>query len=348
MKILRIPVTMNDLHYAQFANAVARLIPRLQGQTVAVLGHIRPDGDCIGSQVALCRLLRSQGVDAVAVNQHAVPANLQTFVADTPFLGADDTQDLRESFRIAVDCSAHNRIGPAFMDRFPTVDFCVDHHVSNTGFATENCIDPHASATAEILTGIALDLQLPMDAITAQALYVGIATDTGQFRYAGTTERVFRFAAALVKAGANANAAAHELYEREREGRLRLLQHFLQTLQSHEDGRLMFGKISQSMFAQTGTHREDTEGFIDYARNIDSVKIAALLEEQKDGSVKGSLRSKSAAYKVDQLAARLNGGGHACAAGFHMPDAFDTFDNTFVQVVKEHLASLDLSEAPDA
>lgn len=331
---------MNDPFFPEFSDRVARLIPRILGETVAVIGHIRPDGDCIGSQVALCRLLRSLGVNAIALNQHSIPVNLQAFVGDTTFLAGDPAPPIEATFRITVDCSAHNRIGDVFMARFPAIDFGIDHHISNKGFARENCIDPQAAATAELLAGIALDLELPIDPVTAQALYVGIATDTGQFRYAATTERIFRLAASLIEAGADANAAAHELYERESEGRLRLLQHFLATLQTHEDGQLMFGKISQAMFAQTGTHREETEGFIDYARSIDTVKIAALLEEQADGSVKGSLRSKSPHYQVDQLAARFNGGGHACAAGFHAPQAFDTFDASFVEAVKDHLASL--------
>ena len=331
---------MNESYFPEFSDAFARLITQLKGKKVAVIGHIRPDGDCIGSQVALCRILRSQGIEATALNQHPIPTNLREFVKDTAFIS--DTFEPQGDFdyRISVDCSAPNRMGKKFMERFPLIDFCIDHHISNSGFASVNCIDANAAATAEIITGIALDNQLPIDPISAQALYVGIATDTGQFRYAATTARVFNLAAKLIKAGANAHAAAHELYERESEGRIRLLQHFLNTLESHHEGQLMFGKITQSMFKETGTHREVTEGFIDYARNIDSVHIAAVLEEQVDGSVKGSLRSKFPSYKVDELAGKFNGGGHACAAGFHMDVPFNDFPKTFVQVVKNHLESL--------
>jgi len=330
---------MSERYFPQFTNELNSVIPTLRGKKVAVIGHIRPDGDCIGSQVALCRLLRSHEIDAFCLNQHAIPFNLTPFVGDTPFIADSQNPPIDFDYRIAVDCSATNRMGSVFSQLFQPIDFCIDHHISNKGFASINCIDAHAAATAEIIAGVALDLQLTIDPVTAQALYVGIATDTGQFRYAATTERTFELTAHLVRAGANPHAAAHELYERESEGRIHLLQKFLQTLETHLDGQLVFGKITQSMLQETGTRREETEGFIDYARNIDSVKIAALLEQQKDGTVKGSLRSKFPEYQVDQLAAKFNGGGHACAAGFHMDMPFEAFPSVFVETVKSHLGN---------
>ena len=331
---------MSERYFPEFSDALARVLPELKGKKVAVIGHIRPDGDCIGSQVAFTRILKAHGIQAIALNQHAIPFNLREFIGDTPFLSDTSTPPSDFDYCVSVDCSATNRMGSAIMERFPKIDFCIDHHISNNGFAAVNCIDAHAAATAEIIAGMAMDCQLPIDPVSAQALFVGIATDTGQFRYAATSERVFELTAALLRLGADAHAAAHELYERESEGRIHLLQRFLETLESHMDGQLVFGKITQSMLAETGTRREETEGFIDYARNIDSVKIAALLEEQKDGTVKGSLRSKFSKYQVDQLAARFNGGGHACAAGFHMTEPFITFPATFISAVQQHLTTI--------
>lgn len=331
---------MNDGFFPTFSKEFARLLPSLANKRVAVIGHIRPDGDCIGSQIALCRILRSAKVEAIAYNHHSIPFNLKTFLGDTPFEEAQAKPPSDFDRIITVDCSATNRMGEHYQSHFKPIHLCIDHHISNSGFAEYNWIDSDAAATAEIIAGIAYDCKIEIDSVTAQALYVGMATDTGQFRYAATTTRVFKLAAWLLEKGADAHAAAHELYERESSGRVNLLQCFLKTLESHLDDQLVFGKITQAMFTDTHTIREETEGFIDYARNIDTVKIAALLEQQPDGTVKGSLRSKFPKYQVDKLAAKFNGGGHACAAGFHMSIPFEDFPDTFVKAVKEHLNQL--------
>jgi bifunctional oligoribonuclease and PAP phosphatase NrnA len=332
--------TMNDLFFPIFSEAFSQLLPSLVNKRVTVIGHIRPDGDCVGSQIALCRILRAAKIDAVAYNAHPIPLNLKTFVGDTAFMEAAENFSEDINYHLAVDCSAVNRVGTQLQASLKKIHLCIDHHVSNPGFAEQNWIDANASATAEIIAGIAFDNKMTIDPVTAQALYVGIATDTGQFRYAATSERVFRLCALLLAHGADPHAAAHELYERESEGRVKLLQRFLETMESHLDGQLVFGKITQPMLTDTGTKREEAEGFIDYARNIDTVRIAAVLEEQTDGSVKVSLRSKFPEFQVDQLAARFNGGGHACAAGFHMNVPFSSFPEIFLKEVDEHLNQL--------
>ena len=328
-------------YFPEFSKELSKLLPQLLNKKVGIIGHIRPDGDCIGSQIALCRMMRDKKIDAVALNQHPIPVNLRPFLADTPFVSDTHEPSTEFDYLITLDCSGMDRMGMTFKQTFAKIDLCIDHHISNKGFATINCIDAHASATAEILTGMAIDCGLTIDPVTAQALYIGIATDTGQFRYASTSERVFDLTSQLIRLGADAHAAAHELYERESEGRIHLLKLFLNTLEFHHEGKIAFGKVTQDMFATTGTHREVTEGFIDYARNIDTVDIAALLEEQKDGSVKGSLRSKFPKFKVDELAGQFNGGGHACAAGFHMDVPFSTFPEIFVEAANRHLNKID-------
>jgi phosphoesterase RecJ-like protein len=287
----------------------------MRGKRVAVLGHIRPDGDCIGSQVALTRILLQLGVKAVSCHADVIPSQLQGFVADTPLTGPDlDWESVDEV--VVADCSSAERCGDLLVSHASKAAWCLDHHRSNAGFARHNWIEPDAAATAEMIAGLAFDQGWPIDAVTAQALYVGIATDTGQFRYEGTTSRVFAICARLVEAGAKVKDASHALYEQESEGRLRLLKAFLDTLTVSLDGQLAMGCITQSMLRQCNCTRSDTEGFVDYLRSIAGVRIAALLEEQPDGGSKGSLRSKWAKERVDLVAAYFGGGGHACAAGF--------------------------------
>jgi phosphoesterase RecJ-like protein len=191
---------------------------------------------------------------------------------------------------------------------------CFDHHLSNPLFATHNFVDSASAATCEILAGIFLDAGLPVDATTAQALYVGLATDTGQFRFHSTTRRAFVLAAELVARGASPAAASAELYEQETAGKLQLLQRFLASFRLECGGRVCIGVLPAGSYESTGTQPEDIEGMVDYARGIEGVDIGVLIEE-RDGGIKASLRAKNPAMRVDRVAAQFNGGGHACAAG---------------------------------
>jgi phosphoesterase RecJ-like protein len=310
--------------YPQFKDGFARLFAACAGLRIVVIGHARPDGDCIGSQVALCRLLRARGVDAVCCNPDPVPRRIAFVVADTPFVTLEAAlAESREA--IFVDCADRKRASAPFADAFPAPLGNIDHHLSNPGYARINLVDTASAAGAEIIAGLAQDAGLAFDSVTAMALYVGISTDTGQFRFAATTERTFRLAAALVAAGAEPARAGFELYEQETFGKLQLLQRFLASLETCADGRVCIGLLPEGIYAETGTNTEDAEGLVDHARSIAGVEIGALIEV-RDGAIKGSLRAKDASFRVDQVAALFHGGGHACAAGLNVKDeSLDTF-----------------------
>lgn len=310
-----------------------------RGKKAAILGHRRPDGDCIGSQVGLCRILQGQGVEAVCVNEDFVPRRLQFMVGDTPFVRADDFNPSGH-MAVTVDCGDPERIGKRLLALFPDIVINIDHHISNTNYATHNLIESDSAATAEILAGIALDNGWKIDATTAQALYVGIATDTGQFRFPSTTRRVFSISGRLLDRGADPSAASHELYERESMGKMQLLQKFLASLKIECQGRVCIGFLSIPFFHATGTTNEDTEGLVDYARSIDGVDIAGVLEEQSDG-IKGSLRCKDTRYRVDQVASKFDGGGHACAAGFNTNLSFEEFYPSLLKAIEQQIAQID-------
>jgi phosphoesterase RecJ-like protein len=317
-----------------------QLLDALRGRPVAVLGHMRPDGDCIGSQVALTRVLRALGLDAVAVNQDPVPRLLAEFVGDTPWQRSANYAPAPGAAAVCVDCADLTRIGPRLRELFAKPFMAVDHHVSNLGFAENNFVLSETSATAEVLAGFFFDTSLPIDAVTAQALYLGIATDTGQFRFPSTSPQVFRICSQLITCGADPGAASHLLYERESLGKTRLLQAFLHSLRPEFNGRVCIGTLRESDFTTTGASREDTEGLVDYARAIEGVEVGALLEE-RNGAVKGSLRAKDPRLALHKLAQRFGGGGHACAAGFNVNEPLAQFSPTFLAVLGEHLASVD-------
>ena len=332
------------MYYPELSAEFAVLLKGLAGRKVAVIGHARPDGDCIGSQIAMARVLTASGLDVICVNADPVPRRLQFLVGGMRFFRTDEVLTSgEERAAILVDCADCARPGERLKAHYPAPVAVIDHHLSNTGFATFNLIDRGSAATCEILTGIFLDLGLAIDASSAQALFAGILTDTGQFRFSATSRRCFTLAGELVDRGAKPAEAGYELYERESPAKLRLLQYFLASLKLECGGRACIGTLPAGIFESTGATGEDTEGLVDYARCIDGVEIGALVELRADGSVKTSLRAKEPALRVDQLAARFGGGGHACAAGLNLKTGTENFYARLVAGMAERLAVADAS-----
>ena len=326
-------------YYPQFAAAFATLVRELKGKRVVVIGHQRPDGDCIGSQVALCRVLRNEGVDAIGMNPDKVPRRIKFLIGDTPFFQRDE---LKPDGRLALftDCADHGRAGDKVRELYPEPFGCFDHHLSNHGFARYNFVDTASAATAEVLTGLFLDANMPVDRTTAQALYTGIMTDTGQFRFASTSVRVFALAAELVGRGAEPALAGQELYERESFGKLKLLQSYINSLKLECGGRACIGVLRNGIFEEIGASVEDTEGLVDYARSIEGVEIGVLIEE-RPGVIKASLRAKHSGLRMDTLAAQFNGGGHAMAAGLNCQATLSEFYPKLIAALNQRLAEAD-------
>ena len=315
------------------------LVESLHGKKVAVLGHVRPDGDCIGSQVALCRVLISLGIESVCVNNDEVPATLKFLVANTPFLRGADF-DFSGWDVVSVDCADGKRTGSNVAPRMPKPLGNIDHHISNTLYGETNLIEGSSSATGEILAGYFLDCGYEIDTDTANALYVGIATDTGQFRFSSTTRHTFDLAGVLIEKGVDLNLVNLELYERESFNRLELLQKFLASLSLHFDGRVCLGLLEDGVYEEVGAKIEDSEGLVDYARSIDGVDIGVLVEE-RSGKIKGSLRAKEQKYRVDEVAKQFNGGGHAAAAGLNYESSMEDFVPQLLKAIEIQMAKVD-------
>jgi len=331
------------MFYPELSAELRDILAQLAGKKVAVLGHMRPDGDCVGSQVGICRILREHDIEAVCVNADPVPRRLEFLLGDTPFFQAKDF-DGSGYIAVTVDCADHGRTGERLRQIFPEVLANIDHHISNTRYGRYNLIESDSAATAEILAGVFHDNHWPIDATTAQALYVGIATDTGQFRFPSTTKKAFVLGGMLLSHGADPAVASHELYERESMGKMQLLQKFLASLRMECDGRVCMGFLTRKDFEETGTNSEDTEGLVDYARSIDGVDVAGVLEE-RDDAVKGSLRCKDTSYRVDRVASRFNGGGHSCAAGFNTNQSVGDLYPKLMQELRDHLQKIDSARA---
>lgn len=328
--------------YPVLSEQFAKIPGALKGRKVAVIGHARPDGDCIGSQVALARVLQALGIDVICVNPDPVPRRLQFLVNGVNFLRTDDVLPTSAQYTaFFVDCADNKRGGDRLMAAFPQPIAMVDHHLSNAGFADYNLLDTASAATCEILAGMFLDNSLAIDAQTAQALFTGIVTDTGQFRFQSTSRRCFLLAAELLALGAQPSEAGYHLYERETPGKLMLLQRYLASFKFECGGRLCIGILPDGIFDETGSTAEDTEGLVDYARSMDGVDVGVLIEERADGTVKASLRAKEAAYRMDLIAGQFNGGGHACAAGLNLKKDTADFYPRLVAAITRQLALVD-------
>lgn len=337
-------MSLSARHYPEHSPLLARLIDALAGQSVAVIGHARPDGDCIGAQVALYRILVACGLDVICVNADPVPRRLKFLTEGIQFHRVDDLPaGAGQRAAVFVDCADHARPGERLKALFPQPVGAIDHHLSNCGYATHNLVESSSAATCEMLAGMFLDLGLAIDAPTAQALFTGVMTDTGQFRFASASARCFRLAGELVARGAQPAEAGFQLYERESEAKLRLLQEFLASLRLECAGRVAIGTLGADVFTRTGASQEDTEGLVDYARAIDGVDIGALIQLNADGSAKASLRARNATFRVDQVAALFNGGGHACAAGLTVKTGAAGFYARLLAALTQRLAQM---EAP--
>ena len=324
--------------YPQHAEEFSAILDDLKGKKVAVISHLRPDGDCIGAQVAFCRLLHHLGIEAVAINPDPVPRILEVFLGGTPILLPDQFTDT-DCVAVFIDCAEAVRAGRLLLERFPKVFINIDHHISNDNYGEHNFVHTESSATSEILAGLLLDNDMPLDSVMAQALYIGIATDTGQFRFPSTTKQVFEIVRRLVEHGADPAKAAIELYERTSIAKLDLLRHFLASLKLECGGRVCIGLLPRGIYEKTGASNEDSEGLVDYARAIEGVEIGILLEE-RDGAVKGSFRAKDAVHRVDLLARQFNGGGHACASGFNLTEPIDTFYPRLINSLDNHFKTI--------
>ena len=295
----------------QFINAHQRFL---------VTTHEHPDGDAVGAQVGLALFLEELGKGVLTVNQDPVP-RIYRFLDPEGRIRAyqlerDDADVAACDAAIVVDVGSLERVGRVgqAVERLAKPLACIDHHVTNDGFADVDVVVPGASSSSSLV----LDLMRAMDRTpsprAAEALYVGLATDTGWFRFANATPEAFRDAADLVAAGASPPRVYELVYENLSWPRTRLLARALATLQSEADGRIAYVVVTRAMFEETGASDEEVEGFADKLRELGGVEIIAVLRETPQGGTKVSLRAKHDA-DVASLAARFGGGGHRRAAG---------------------------------
>jgi phosphoesterase RecJ-like protein len=289
-----------------------------EAKRICVVGHIRPDGDCLGSQISLSLALRDAGKQVTTWNQDAVPEKLRFLdperIVETPKRGQ------KFDLVIATDCASFERLGKTgecVADRKLLIN--IDHHASNTRYGDINWVSPREPATGELIYRLLKWGRFPMTQVIADNLFAAISTDTGSFQYATTRPSTMRVAADLVQRGANLGKICHEIYQSFPLPRVKLVKHVYNRFRLTAKDRVAYFWIKQADFTRTGASPEDAEGLIDHIRAIEPVTIAVLFEEITPELTRISLRSKDASVDVNAIAKQFGGGGHSAAAGARIP-----------------------------
>ncbi|MDP1848322.1 MAG: bifunctional oligoribonuclease/PAP phosphatase NrnA [Solirubrobacteraceae bacterium] len=289
-----------------------------RGERFVLVTHENPDGDALGSLVAMQSVMRALGKDSlmfIGRDEFPLPYEYAFFEFDD--LITEVPPDVLERTIVFLDCGNFDRnavdIGDATIVN-------LDHHHDNTHFGTINHVDPAASCTAEIVWDLMRGLDVPLTPRIAEALYVGLVTDTGRFMYENTGPAAHVMAADLIEAGVDVHEIYRRLYEGVPEPKLALLTRALQRVQRFDGGRLTLARLTREDFAETGAEESYTEGIIDHLRAVQGTKVAALAREltgaEAAGRSKVSLRATDGAVDVSLIARAQSGGGHRQAAGF--------------------------------
>lgn len=305
--------------------------------TIVVVSHDRPDGDAIGSSVALGLILRKLGKRVTVVNRDPVPESLA-------FLPGSDmitrlTAPLAADLLVVLDAAGKDRIEAAFWDHvaaIPTV-INLDHHISNTGFGDLVHVDAGAPATGQLVFQLARAAGWPLDAAIGENLLAAISTDTGSFRYPSTTAATMRIAGEILDLGVDVGLVNQRLYESYPLRRVEALRRLLQGMRLDFGGRCASVKLPLALTRELDLQLGDTEGVIDVIRAIDTVQIAVFFEELPDGKIRISSRAKEPRHGVGAICARFGGGGHTLAAGARMAGPLDVAEERFLAAVKEVL-----------
>ncbi len=313
-------------------------------QRFVLTTHIRPDGDALGSELAMALILESLGKDVLVCNAFAVPPNLRfldpqhklkQLDLDVPAARLEDREVL-----IILDTSAWAQLGAmgAVIKSTKAVKVVIDHHVSGDDLGAESFKDSEAEATGRLVVEAADQLGVPLTKPIAQAAFVALTTDTGWFRFSSTTAETLRLAARLVEAGVAPDQFYKNLYENDSHGRLQLIGRALSHAQTELGGQLIHTWLSQADFAAAGALPSDSEDIINMTLSVGGTQAAVILVEQPAGGYKVSFRSRCD-LDCSKLAEQFGGGGHKKAAGASIQGPFEVVQTRILDAVRAAMQS---------
>ena len=302
-----------------------------RGRRFVIASHQRPDGDAIGSTMAMAIALRQSGKEAVAVTDAIPPVFLQ------PFPHVDSmrvTPEVVETYDAALimECSDLARTGVVGLDRSPVVN--IDHHPGNTGYGAINWIDEHAAACGEMVFTLIDALGLPLTKAVATHLYLAILTDTGSFHFSHLSPRTYEIARRCVEAGADPNWIARTHYDSNSLARVRIFGAVMNGMVIVDEGRVALLTITRQVMQDLRGTNDDLEGLINFPLTVKDIEAVAFFKEIGDGDWRVSLRSKGS-VDIGAIARGFGGGGHTNAAGCNTRGSVDDVHKQFAQLLSE-------------
>jgi phosphoesterase RecJ-like protein len=296
-----------------------------------VAAHVHPDGDAIGALISMKLILQRLGKKVDVYDQDRCPPEFE-FLPHALEIRNKPLGSVEYDVAVLVDCGDFERVG-AELQKFIKwkVPFLIniDHHIPNNTFGNICWVEPSASSTCEMLFDLCMSLSLPPDADLSSALYTGILTDTGSFRYSNTNGRVFEMVSVLVQMGADPGYIATQVYESATPEKLKLLANVLSTMEFYDGSRIVTAKLTNSMLSDSSSSYMDSEGFINHLRTVKSADLAILFREVDEGLIHISMRSRGG-IDVARLAQRHGGGGHRQAAACRIAGTIESVRSMFV------------------
>jgi phosphoesterase RecJ-like protein len=304
-----------------------RIVDAIRARRQFVLSsHVRPDGDSIGSQLAMLYALRSMGKSVIAVNADPAPAPLMQFPG-VPEIVVAHSVDRAYDAAIIMECGDLARTGVIGLDRSFVIN--IDHHPGNTGYGAANWFDASAAACGEMVFDAVRTLGVPLTREIATHVYLAILTDTGSFHYSSISPRTFDICKACLEAGVNPVDVARNVYDSNNMGRLKLFGAVLSAMQIDATGRIAIVYLDHEMARSAGGTYEDTEGLINLPLTVKEIQAVVFFKQSEGEEYRVSMRSKGE-IDIGAVAKEFGGGGHKNAAGCTVTGAIDALQKLFL------------------
>jgi phosphoesterase RecJ-like protein len=310
---------------------IARIVEAVRARQRFVLSsHSRPDGDSIGSQLAMAYALREMGKQAIAVNADPAPPPLMAFPG-VPEIRIAPQVDGDFDAAIVMECGDLKRTGVSGLERFFVIN--IDHHPGNTGYGQINWFDPSAAACAELVYDLVGALGVPLTKEIATHVYLAILTDTGSFHYSGISPRTFQICRECLEAGVDPVLVARSVYDSNNMGRLKLFGAVLGAMQIDQTGRIAIVYVDHEMARIAGGTYEDTEGLVNLPLTVKEIEAVIFFKQEKGDEYRISLRSKGD-IDIGSIAKEYGGGGHKNAAGLTVSGPIEELQRTLVAKIE--------------
>ncbi|MBR2589916.1 MAG: bifunctional oligoribonuclease/PAP phosphatase NrnA [Clostridia bacterium] len=296
---------------------------------IVILTHFHPDGDTLGSAVALLRALRSMGKKVNFINNDPIHPKYAYLWKGLK------KQKFKEQYIVAVDIATEELLGDSLKEQYSgKIELAIDHHPSNTLFAKQTCLEGDSAAAAEIVYYVIKELGVEIDAAIASCIYTGISTDTGCFKFRNTTARTFYIAGIMKDLGADTERINEVMFETKTRGELELERLMLEGMEYYYDNKLAIAVIRQEMYRQTGTTEDECEYIASIPRQVAGVFVGVTIRERKNGMWKASVRTKPP-LDASAICMNFGGGGHENAAGCNFDGTLEEFKEKLVKIVGE-------------